>query len=234
MLPSAPDLVLLPGLDGTGRLFEPFLAALPSDFRARVIAYPANDPRDLPALAALVLRELPQGKPLLLAESFSGLVALELLKNAPGRIGGAIFVGAFAEPPRPFLLRLAPVAARSAALIRSTPAFLIRRYCLGPDASAAQLNQLREALACVSPAVLAQRLAIVAMRHSFGKAPMDVPSCYIRASQDRLVPASCATWFQERFRDCELAEIDGPHFLLQARPGDVAQAVTRWIRGNKG
>jgi pimeloyl-ACP methyl ester carboxylesterase len=164
-------------------------------------------------------------KAVLLAESFSGLVALTLLANGPARIAGVIFVGAFAEPPRPLLLRLAPLLSRSAGVMRSMPSFLLRQYCLGWHASAAQLKMLREATASVAPEVLAQRLALVASRHSFGKAPIEVPAYYIRPSQDRLVPASCAGWFQQRFRKCEIEEIEGPHFVLQAKPRESAQAI---------
>jgi pimeloyl-[acyl-carrier protein] methyl ester esterase len=229
----ASNLVLLPGLDGTGRLFAPLLAALPKDIRTNVVSYPANELLDLPALASLVQRQMPVGKSVLLAESFSGLVALALLGEAPSKVGAVCFVGAFAEPPRPFLLRLAPLASRSAALLRSTPAFLLRQYCLGSDATAAQLRLLRESLASVSPKVLGQRLSIVAARHSFGK-PVDIPCCYMRASQDRLVPATCSDWFERKFRRCELREIDGPHFLLQARPIEAAQAVASFMNGLDG
>jgi pimeloyl-ACP methyl ester carboxylesterase len=176
------------------------------------------------------VKQLPPGQSVVLAESFSGLVALTLLTEVANRIRGVIFVGAFAEPPRPLLLRLAPVVSRSTALLRSMPSFMLRRYCLGKDATAAQLNLLREALAAVSPKVLAQRLALIGARHSFGKAPFNVPSYYIRASEDRLVPASCARWFQERFERCGIEELHGPHFLLQARPRESAEVITRIVR----
>jgi pimeloyl-ACP methyl ester carboxylesterase len=156
-------------------------------------------------------------------------VALELLKSAANRLRGVIFVGAFAEPPRPFLLRLAPVMSRSASLLRSTPAFLLRQYCLGREASSSQLNLLRETLASVSPGVLGQRLSLVAARHAFGKSPIEMPCCYIRALQDRLVPAQCATWFQQRFRHLDLKEIEGPHFLLQVRPRETAEAIANFL-----
>ena len=226
---SAAQVLLLPGLDGTGRLFAPLVAALPSSINAKVVTYPPGEALDLQALASLVLRHLPREKAIVVAESFSGLVVLELLQSAANRLGGVIFVGAFAEPPRPFLLRLAPVASRSPVLLRSVPAFLLRQYCLGREASAAQLNQLREALASVSPEVLSHRLSLVAARRSFGKSPIEVPCCYIRALQDRLVPAHCATWFQERFSHCDLKEIDGPHFLLQTRPREAAQAIVSFL-----
>lgn len=220
-------MVLLPGLDGTGQLFRPLVAALSRDLRPTVIGYPPHQPLGLAELASLVLKRLPPEKVILLAESFSGLVALTLLANAPSRFRGVILVGAFAEPPRPMLLRLAPLASRGAGLMRSAPAFLLRQFCLGSDAAAADLAMLREALASVSSAVLAQRLQLIGTRHSFGKAPFEVPAYYIRARQDRLVPASAANWFRQRFKQCHIEEIDGPHLLMQARPKECAALLEK-------
>jgi pimeloyl-[acyl-carrier protein] methyl ester esterase len=222
--------VLLPGLDGTGLLFRPLLSALPADLDAKVVSYPAGQALGLPELATLVARQLPAERAVVLAESFSGLVMLTLLANASARIRAVIFVAAFAEPPRPFLLRLAPIAARSGVLMRSAPSFLLRQYCLGKEATAADLKMLREALAAVSPEVLGQRLGLVAARHSFGKVSIDVPSYYIRPSEDRLVPPACANWFQQRLAKCQLLEAVGPHFLLQARPRESAQLITQILR----
>jgi len=226
---NAAPLVLLPGLDGTGRLFRSLLAALPASLRAQVVAYP-NQMLDLQQLAAHVLHQLPAQRVVLLAESFSGLVALTLLANAATRVHSVIFVGAFAEPPRPLLLRLAPVLSRAGPLARSAPSFLLRRYCLGPEANAAELNELRTALAGVSVTVLAQRLALVAKMHSFRQVPPNVPAFYLRASDDRLVPASCANWFQHRFKSCEVEEISGPHFLLQTKPRVCAEVILRIVQ----
>jgi len=223
-------LVLLSGLDGTGLLFRRLLTALPDDLRAKVVPYPPAAPMDLSQLAALVLRQLPAEKVVLLAESFSGLVALELLTNAAARVRGVIFVGAFAEPPRPMLLRFATLASHSGGLMRSIPAFFLRRYCLGPQATAADLNDLREAIAAITPAVLAQRLALIAKRQSFSRLPRDVPVYYVRASADKLVPASCMSWFLKQFKRCEVEEVRGPHFVLQANPSDSAAVITRAVR----
>ncbi len=221
------QLVLLPGLDGTGLLFGPLLPEL-KDMQPKVVVYPRDQPMDLGALASLVTRELPQGKATVIAESFSGLVALQILSSAAARIGRVIFVGAFAEPPRPMLLRFAPLALGSRALLRSAPAFLLRQFCLSAEATTGDLRLLREALAAVSPAVLAQRLALVGARHAFGKR-FEVPCYYLRAKQDRLVPSSAVGWFRSHFRDCEVLEIDGPHFLLQARPVEAARAIRRIV-----
>jgi pimeloyl-[acyl-carrier protein] methyl ester esterase len=223
--------VLLPGLDGTGILFRPLLAALPESIQAKVIAYPDKQNLSLSEHARWVIRQLPGEKVVLLAESFSGLVALMLLTEAAARIREVIFVGAFAEPPRPLLLKL-PLVSRSASLARSVPSFLLRRYCLGKDATVTQLNLLREALAAVKPEIVAHRLALAGARHSFGKTPFTVPCHYLQATEDRLVPEACAGWFRQRFEKFQLERLAGPHFLLQMRPRECAQAIVRIIQSS--
>ena len=51
---KSPTLVLLPGLEGAGLLFEPLLAALPSSIRTQVVSYPPDQPLSLAEYAALV------------------------------------------------------------------------------------------------------------------------------------------------------------------------------------
>jgi pimeloyl-ACP methyl ester carboxylesterase len=224
--------VLLPGLDGTGILFRPLLAALQERVEAKVVAYPEKEKLSLSEHARWVIRQLPAEKVVLLAESFSGLVALTLLTEASSRIREVIFVGAFAEPPRPLLLRFAPWVCGSASLARVAPAFILRRYCLGEEATATQLSLLREALAAVSPEVLAHRLSLAGERHVFGKNPFTVPCRYFQATEDRLVPATCANWFAKKFTNFELERLTGPHFVLQARPQECAHAIVRIVRSS--
>jgi pimeloyl-ACP methyl ester carboxylesterase len=221
------ELVMLPGLDGTGLLFRPLVATL-SGVETKVVSYPNDRALSLDEHARWVIRQLPGDKAVLLAESFSGLVALRVLQEALSRIAAVIFVGAFAEPPRPLLLRLAPVVSRAGPLMRNTPAFLLRQFCLGRDAGVPQLNLLRETLAAVPPQVLSSRLALIGARQAWGKAKLGVPCLYLQASDDRLVPASAAEWFRGRFERFELERIDGPHFLLQAKPRECAQRISEF------
>lgn len=92
------------------------------------MSYPLTQALVLADLGALVSRKLPPEKVVLLAESFSGLVALTLLASASARFRTIVFVGAFAEPPRPLLLRLAPLVSGAAGLMRSAPSFLLRQF----------------------------------------------------------------------------------------------------------
>lgn len=52
-------LVLLPGMDGTGTLFAPLIAALPSDFKVIVLKYPTLIPLGYDELIDLVKVQLP-------------------------------------------------------------------------------------------------------------------------------------------------------------------------------
>jgi hypothetical protein len=45
-------LILLPGLDGTGTLFDAFVAALGTEFNVKVVSYPTTEPLDYSELEA--------------------------------------------------------------------------------------------------------------------------------------------------------------------------------------
>jgi hypothetical protein len=52
--PSLPSLVLLPGLDGTGKLFSEFVRAMGSEIDAQIVAYPKDEPLGYAELEARV------------------------------------------------------------------------------------------------------------------------------------------------------------------------------------
>jgi pimeloyl-[acyl-carrier protein] methyl ester esterase len=78
-MPEGLRAILLPGLDGTGRLFDPLLKELPADLRAEVISYPTDAILDYAALEQFVEAALPRRDPfIIVAESFSGPLAIRL------------------------------------------------------------------------------------------------------------------------------------------------------------
>lgn len=221
---SSPNLVLLPGLDGTGLLFRPLLAALPADIPVQVIAYPPEVGASLEEYAAFVAGMLPPRDVVLLAESFSGLVALSLLARHCPRVSKVLFVAAFAAPPRPRLLQLSRFLGWSSPALRLVPDFLLRQFCVGRDAAPELVALLREALAAVPPRVLADRLELVAGTQ-FQGLEIATPCVYLQAQDDRLVPRSAAQWFRGQAACRAVETIKGPHFLVQAQP----QATAKWI-----
>lgn len=102
--------ILLSGLDGTGRLFAPFVASFPKNIETQIIAYPTDKVLSYEALIAFVVARLPkEEKFVLLTESFSGYIAYRIALQRPKNLKSLIFVATFLENPRPLLSKFLPI-----------------------------------------------------------------------------------------------------------------------------
>lgn len=218
-----PVLVLLPGMDGTGIMFEPFLRVL-EGFEARVVRYPV-DLTDYPACAAFARTRLPVDRPfLLLGESFSGPVAMALAAERPEGLRGLVLCSTFARNPRPELAWLAPWV--RALPPPRLPRPLLRRLLLGGPAPEALTRLVDTMLAQVPMATFQQRLLAVG---TVDQTPLlkriQVPVLALCASRDRLVPEAATALLREHLSGLDLAPIQGPHWLLQTKPEACLEAL---------
>lgn len=228
-------IVLLPGLDGTGALFEPFLSAAPAGVWPEAVALPA-EPLGYAAFAArLADRVRPGPDTVLVAESFSGPIAVALA--ARHQVAALVLCNSFDAPPRPGLL-LAPlhaVAAAGAPLFfrLRPPAALVRGYMVGPGAPDELVERVRAAVASVPPAVLAARLRAVVSVDAAGElARCGAPLLYVRGTEDRLVTeASVRAVLAAARGTAEVARLPGPHLLLQTAPQAAWRAISGWLAG---
>jgi pimeloyl-ACP methyl ester carboxylesterase len=223
-----PGLVLLPGLDGTGLLFRSFHRALDSDISATIVSYPRDRDMDYAGLEDVARSFLPRKKPfVLLAESFSGPIAISIAASRPAGLCGLILTCSFARNPRPLLalpqslMRLLPIGAMPTTVL-AWPAF-------GRFATPVLRSELADALSRVSPSVIKGRLrAVLDVDVSALIARVDVPVLYLRASEDRLVSRAASEELSAAPR-IRFAEIEGPHFLLQAKPSAAAAHVQAFL-----
>jgi hypothetical protein len=79
----------LPGLHGSARLFDRSIAAAPPHLSLMPMTLPAAEPLSYDALADRLSPMLPAGRVVLLAESFSGPLAVALAKRRT--IAGLLF-----------------------------------------------------------------------------------------------------------------------------------------------
>jgi pimeloyl-[acyl-carrier protein] methyl ester esterase len=219
-----PTLVLMPGLDGTGLLFERFLSALRPDIRTHVIEYPKGAV-PLEEYATVVAGGLPAGRVILLVESFSGIVALYLLRKHHVLAEKIIFVASFGSTPRRYLRVLILFFRALAWSIPLIPSATWRFFCLGAGATPADIAKLKGVLAQVNPSVVAHRLKLVASARIADGPRIDLPAYYLQAEGDRLVPRSAAEHLRRLFSHFTLLRVPGPHFLLQASPIECAQLI---------
>ena len=229
---ATPLLVLLPGMDGTARLFQRFDAALrvQTAIATQAIAYPAA-PLDYAALEAFVRERLPRNRPfVVLAESFSGPLGAALRADPPPGMRALILCCSFVRNPRPLLaplrhlLGLVPFGAM--------PGFALRQALLAPYATPPLQAELAAALAQVPPSVLRHRLrAVLETDASPSFARGSLPVLYLRARHDRLVPPANALQILRQAAGTQLVDIDAPHMLLQAAPAAAAHAVAAFLTG---
>lgn len=225
--PKKLNLVLMPGLDGTGILFQPLVEQLKDIFHVTVIVYSKDRFSSLQEMAEIVKEQLSAPEDtILLAESFSGLVALTLLEQYAIPLRGIIFCAAFAESPRPFLVKFITMMSPTLLRFPWIPEIFYRFFCLGLSASSLQVNALKGVLTNVSSSVLLHRLRLIEMASFSSSSKIWPISCgYLQGSQDKLVPARCAVWFAHHFPSFKLKKVDGPHFLLQARVRQCVQYI---------
>ena len=101
-------LVLLPGMDGTGILFEPFLESLPESISPIVVTYPCDMPLSYAELLQVIEAKLPSAEPfIVLGESFSGPLALRIAASCPPGLKGLVLSASFARNPIRYFPRVA-------------------------------------------------------------------------------------------------------------------------------
>lgn len=221
-------LVLLPGMDGTGQLFEPFVACLPSGISAKVVSYPAHEKLGYEALVEHVLHLLPRNEPFaLLGESYSGPIAVAVAaRSAPVAL---ILACSFITNPRPALAPLRPLLAWLPAPGRWLGP--LSAALMGRHATPALRQVLAHAIRAVPADVLRHRAAsVLSVDVTPALASVQCPVLYLQAGEDRVVPPRCANEVVRAKPGVTVTRLDGPHFLLQTKPAAAADAVAAFLR----
>jgi pimeloyl-ACP methyl ester carboxylesterase len=151
-------LVVLPGMDGTGEMLAEFAREARAHFDAvQVIAYPRDQAMDYAALAQFVRAALPKDAPfVLLGESFSGPLALQIASSPPRGLQGIVLSTSFARDPVPMLRPFAALLARLP--VRAVPMRVVAWWLLGRWQTPALRAALRQALGSLAPEVLPARM----------------------------------------------------------------------------
>ncbi len=221
-------LVLLPGLDGTGDLFAPFVQVLGAQ-DTQVVRYPGDRAMNYDEHEALVRAQLPTNEEfVLLAESFSGPIAISIAARPPPGLKGLILCVTFVSNPIRGLGFLSALARRIPLPMLPTA---VAQHWLFPRrgtpelrrAHAAAIRQVR------ARAVSARVAAVLAVDRRAALADIRLPMLYMRANQDRVIPRAAGLAILNLRPDIRLAKFDGPHFLLQTEPAACAAVVLDFI-----
>jgi pimeloyl-[acyl-carrier protein] methyl ester esterase len=227
--PRLPLLVLLPGLDGTGKLFTDFIRALGTGVESRVIGYSPVEPLGYEELELKVRAALPRDRPyVLLGESFSGPIAMRIAASAPARLAGVILCGTFASNPYPWLAWARPFAFLLP--IKSLPRWVRAPLMWGSKNRRRAPENAERAIASVAGGVVRRRIAaLLAVDAVESLDRIAIPALVMYGRRDRVVPNAATRSLIARLPGAAVADIDGPHLLLQACPEECSAAVLKFI-----
>jgi len=98
--PEATPIILLPGMDGTGELLKALADQLALRRPVQLLAYPSDQPLSYAQLTTYVVERAPNRPFVILGESFSGPIAIEVAATDP-RAVGLVLASSFARHPLP-------------------------------------------------------------------------------------------------------------------------------------
>ncbi len=230
---SGQTIIFLPGIDGTGISFEPLGQMLPQDVNVKVIQYPTDKLlsfRETVQCASDQIRS-DQQDGIVLAESFSGPVAITLVGSGQLKAKCLILCSTFARSPRPLLFKIITYLPLETLIKLPFPGFLLKHMVEGGQEPADLFLAMWKRVKALVPAkVLVHRLKVinqVDVREWLPK--LTIPCCYIQATSDRSVPPSSLFDFTEAIPDLRVKRIRGPHFILQAQPEASLTAIQNFL-----
>ena len=226
-------LVLMPGLDGTGKLFAPIIPLLEPHFELIIVTYPDLD--SFSDYVDCVQHQLPATPGFsLLAESFSGPVALTLMAQQPGRIGPSVLSATFARSPLAALTRMANYVPEQMFSIGALNEFCLDVFEVDEDDPSETLPLPLNVAEQIDGVLLKHRISVLSRIDISALLPgIEVPVLYLRAMRDRIVSESDAQMMQEYLPDVDRVDIDAPHLMLQTRPQQCAELIIQHIQSRK-
>lgn len=224
-------MVLLPGLDGTGKLFAPLLRQLPAELNAEVVVLPNEAALGYEDLRTHVEARLPTDSEfVLVAESFSGPLAIKLAAQKPPRLRGIVLCATFSTLAGSWLRTASPIA--SAVSPHAVPIPVLSWLLMGRRATPELLHTLRDSLRCVRGDVLkARALAALDVDVTSEARSLNLPVLVIRPTRDRLLPSMVYERTMSGLSNARTCLVDGPHFILQTNAAACALEIESFLRG---
>lgn len=224
-------LVLLPGLDGTGRFFWRLERELAGRVPLQVVSYPPDPLNSYEELSTFVRSNLKDEAVVLLGESFSGPIAVNVAASAPRQVKGLILAATFLKSPWPSWIVRAAAKTNLDRVPHSVISWVLRGH--SKDAELAAL--LTDVLANFRPDVRATRLHAVAeadVAAAFRR--VTCPILALHGNNDWLVPKSSVEKAVMSHPASKMKILDGPHMLLQRNAAAAAFEIESFMQSIQG
>jgi alpha/beta hydrolase family protein len=222
-------IVFMPGFDGDARLRQDFMGELGRGHRVRGVSYPNRKLGTLDAYRAHAMGHVPvDWEPWLVAESFSGLVAARWAGVDP-RVKGVVLCASFARNP---VSIAASLGATLPGLVKLTP-WLSAPFARasGDPLRVRWSNAYTRSLAALDDGVVAERLRLVATEDvGPDLAALQVPLIVVQFEGDQVIGSAAQAHLESVCHNAEVLRLPGPHFAIETKPRECAQAIGEKIR----
>lgn len=225
MINSGPlPIVLLPGLDGTGELLQDLAAVLGVHRQVELLSYPLDPRLGYADLVAEVVKRAPDRPFVILGESYSGPIAIEVA-DTDRRVAGLILASCFARHPLP--VQLASLA--WAFDLRQVPEPMIVFGLMGRWATPAIKFRLSEVLAKLPRDVVQVRVREVLQVDTRDRLRRTkCPLLCLHGRRDRLVRKKSVAEIVDARSDAVVHCLDAPHMLLTTNAVEAAALINRF------
>ena len=213
-----PTLVLMPGFDGTGKLFEPIIPLLEPHFNLTVVTYP--DLGSFNEYIDCAYHQLPlEPGYSLLAESFSGPIALTLMSRLQDQIGPSVLCSTFCRSPLQTMTEM----------LNQIPDQMFSLGALGSfcfdvdddfDEDFTDTQPIPVNVTAQLDGAVLKHLISVLSRIDVSALLPDIQTSilFLQGTHDKLVPDSHAQMIEQYLPNVHRVNLDGPHMLLQTNP----------------
>ena len=224
-----PPLVFMPGFDGEGTLRQPFVDALAGHHEVRAVDYPRHCLGSLDGYRDHAMASIPvDWRPVLVAESFSGLVAARWAE-VDSRVRGVVLCGAFARNPVGWAAR---AGAMMPSLVKLGPALWHPVAKASRDPARARWSDgFAAAMAALPADVIAERLRLIAATDTVATLQgLEVPVVLVQFQGDQVIGRLARDHLQSVCHNAHVLHLPGPHFAIEVRPQECAAAIGARIR----
>jgi len=220
-------------MHGTSELFTSFQTSLkyhvPNNPRIETVDYPNNIPQSYSNLLTWLDKQLDPTIPrILIAESFSGPLAIQLAQLRPDTIQGVALAASFSHHPAPASLSLLPFRHIFKLL---PPSAVLRHFLLGEKATPTTIQELKSILKTTSKPALEQRIrSILSLEEKDCPSLPNTPILILQAQHDNIIPWATQTHLESHFPHAEVHWIPAPHLMLQTQPNLCVEAIKHWAK----
>jgi len=219
--------LLLPGLDGSGMLFDELIDNFPEHFNTQICRLDEIPCSSFIESAQHIAGTINDDEIVLIAESYSGRIAYELCRLFGKRVQHVIFIASFISKPS-ILAYCANLLPLSTLTSNRFTYWLLDKIGFSGQSQPLLLDNVFRSLSRVNKSKLKQRLNNIA-RLKVPSERTDTCCTYIRAKKDLLVNSNALSELREIFPHTTVITISGGHFIAQMAPVQCAKIIARSI-----